>query len=357
VFESVQSLIDEHARVQEELSDPAVHADAARAKRVNRRFAELARIVRAHEEWTQAGEDLAAARELASEDDAFAEEIPTLEEHLAESQERLRRLLIPRDPDDARDVIMEIKAGEGGAESALFAADLLRMYSQYAAHQGWKTEIIESDASDLGGYKNVQVAFKGSSNDPAQGVWAHLKYEGGVHRVQRVPATESQGRIHTSTTGVLVFPEVDAPEEVQIDQNDLKIDVYRSSGPGGQSVNTTDSAVRITHLPSGIVVSMQNEKSQLQNRDAAMRVLRARLLAKQQEEIAAAASDARKSQIRGMDRSERIRTYNFPENRIADHRTGYKAYNLDQVLDGSLEPVIDSCITADEAERLEHLGE
>jgi peptide chain release factor 1 len=178
-----------------------------------------------------------------------------------------------------------------------------------------------------------------------------------VHRVQRVPATESQGRIHTSTTGVLVFPEVDAPEEVQIDQNDLKIDVYRSSGPGGQSVNTTDSAVRITHLPSGIVVSMQNEKSQLQNRDAAMRVLRARLLAKQQEEIAAAASDARKSQIRGMDRSERIRTYNFPENRIADHRTGYKAYNLDQVLDGSLEPVIDSCITADEAERLEHLGE
>ena len=357
MFESVQSLIDEYARGQEELSDPAVHADAARAKRVNRRFAELARIVRAHEEWTKAGEDLEAARELASEDEAFADEIPGLDEHLAESQEKLRRLLIPRDPDDARDVIMEIKAGEGGAESALFAADLLRMYSQYAAHKGWKTEIIESDDSDLGGYKNVQVAFKGSSNDPAQGVWAHLKYEGGVHRVQRVPATESQGRIHTSTTGVLVFPEVDEPEEVQIDQNDLKIDVYRSSGPGGQSVNTTDSAVRITHLPSGIVVSMQNEKSQLQNREAAMRVLRARLLAKHPEELAAAASDARKSQIRGMDRSERIRTYNFPENRIADHRTGYKAYNLDAVLDGALAPVIDSCIAADEAERLEHLGE
>ncbi|MGO1307519.1 MAG: peptide chain release factor 1 [Microbacterium gubbeenense] len=357
MFESVQSLVDEHARVQEELSDPAVHADAARAKRVNRRFAELSRIVRAYDDWTGAGDDLAAARELASEDAAFADEIPALEETLAEAQEHLRRLLIPRDPDDARDVIMEIKAGEGGAESALFAADLLRMYSQYAAHVGWKTEIIESDDSDLGGYKNVQVAFKGSSNDPAQGVWAHLKYEGGVHRVQRVPATESQGRIHTSTTGVLVFPEVDAPEEVQIDQNDLKIDVYRSSGPGGQSVNTTDSAVRITHLPTGIVVSMQNEKSQLQNREAGMRVLRARILAKQQEELAAAASDARKSQIRGMDRSERIRTYNFPENRIADHRTGYKSYNLDQVMDGALEPVIASCIAADEAERLEHLGE
>ncbi|MGO3555414.1 MAG: peptide chain release factor 1 [Microbacterium gubbeenense] len=357
MFESVQSLIDEHARVQEELSDPAVHADAARAKRVNRRFAELSRIVRAYDDWTGAGDDLAAARELASDDAAFAAEIPALEETLAEAQEHLRRLLIPRDPDDARDVIMEIKAGEGGAESALFAADLLRMYSQYAAHVGWKTEIIESDDSDLGGYKNVQVAFKGSSNDPAQGVWAHLKYEGGVHRVQRVPATESQGRIHTSTTGVLVFPEVDAPEEVQIDQNDLKIDVYRSSGPGGQSVNTTDSAVRITHLPTGIVVSMQNEKSQLQNREAGMRVLRARILAKQQEELAAAASDARKSQIRGMDRSERIRTYNFPENRIADHRTGYKSYNLDQVMDGALEPVIASCIAADEAERLEHLGE
>ncbi|MGO1838472.1 MAG: peptide chain release factor 1 [Candidatus Microbacterium stercoravium] len=357
MFESVQSLIDEHGRVQEELSDPAVHADAARAKRVNRRFAELSRIVRAYDEWTGATNDLSAARELASEDDAFAEEIPALEQQVADAQENLRRLLIPRDPDDARDVIMEIKAGEGGAESALFAADLLRMYAQYAAHKGWKTEIIESDASDLGGYKNVQVAFKGSSNDPAQGVWAQLKYEGGVHRVQRVPATESQGRIHTSTTGVLVFPEVDEPEEVQIDQNDLKIDVYRSSGPGGQSVNTTDSAVRITHLPTGIVVSMQNEKSQLQNREAGMRVLRARILAKQQEELAAAASDARKSQIRGMDRSERIRTYNFPENRIADHRTGYKSYNLDQVMDGALEPVIESCIAADEAERLEHLGE
>ncbi|WP_433676743.1 peptide chain release factor 1 [Microbacterium gorillae] len=357
MFESVQALIEEHRAVERELSDPEVHADAARAKRVNRRYAELSRIVKAHEDWVAAGDDLAAARDLAKEDEAFAAEVPALEEQLAVSQEKLRRLLIPRDPDDARDVIMEIKAGEGGAESALFAADLLRMYSQYAAHQGWKVELLDRNESDLGGYKDVQVAIKGSSSDPSQGVWAHLKYEGGVHRVQRVPATESQGRIHTSTTGVLVFPEVDEPEELQIDPNDLKIDVYRSSGPGGQSVNTTDSAVRITHLPSGIVVSMQNEKSQLQNREAGMRVLRARLLAKQQEELAAAASDARKSQIRGMDRSERIRTYNFPENRIADHRTGYKAYNLDAVLDGALEPVIASCIETDEQERLSALGD
>ncbi|MDY0830464.1 peptide chain release factor 1 [Microbacterium sp. BG28] len=356
MFESVRGLLDEHKAVQEELSDPAVHADAARAKRVNRRYAELSRIVHAYEAWQGSVEDLAAARELAGEDAAFADEVPALEEQRDAAQERLRRLLIPRDPDDARDVIMEIKAGEGGAESALFAADLLRMYVQYAASQGWKTELLERNESDLGGYKDVQVAIKGSSTDPAAGVWAHLKYEGGVHRVQRVPATESQGRIHTSTTGVLVFPEVDEPEEIQIDQNDLKIDVFRSSGPGGQSVNTTDSAVRITHVPTGIVVSMQNEKSQLQNREAAMRVLRARLLAKQQEERDAAASDARRSQIRGMDRSERIRTYNFPENRIADHRTGYKAYNLDQVMDGALGPIIDSAIAADEEARLAALA-
>ncbi|GAA1658948.1 peptide chain release factor 1 [Microbacterium flavum] len=357
MFESVQALIDEHRAVQEELSDPAVHADAARAKRVNRRYAELSRIVAAHDVWAAASDDLEAARELGAEDSAFAAEIPALEEQVAAAQEKLRRLLIPRDPDDARDVIMEIKAGEGGAESALFAADLLRMYLQYATSQGWKIEMLDRNESDLGGYKDVQVAIKGTSSDPAQGVWAHLKYEGGVHRVQRVPATESQGRIHTSTTGVLVFPEVDEPEEVQLDPNDLRIDVYRSSGPGGQSVNTTDSAVRITHIPTGIVVSMQNEKSQLQNREAGMRVLRARLLAKQQEERDAAASDARRSQIRGMDRSERIRTYNFPENRIADHRTGYKAYNLDQVMDGALAPIIESAIAADEEARLAALAD
>jgi peptide chain release factor 1 len=357
MFESVNSLLAEHDELQEQLADPELHSDPVRSKRVNRRYAELSRIVAAYHVWKQIEDDLAAARELAAEDEAFAEEIPGLEETLDESSEKLRRLLIPRDENDGRDVIMEIKMGEGGAESALFAGDLLRMYLHYAESKRWKTEILEQTSSDLGGIKDVQLAIKGNSSDPAQGVWAHLKYEGGVHRVQRVPATESQGRIHTSAAGVLVFPEVDEPEEVEISPNDLKIDVYRSSGPGGQSVNTTDSAVRITHVPTGTVVSMQNEKSQLQNREAGMRVLRARVLARQQEELDAAASAVRKSQIRTMDRSERIRTYNFPENRIADHRTGYKAYNLDAVMNGALEPVIESCIVADEEARLAELGD
>jgi peptide chain release factor 1 len=356
VFESVQGLLAELEQLQEQLADPAIHADAGRAKRVNRRYAELSQIQKAHNDWTQSGDDLEAARELAKEDPAFADEVPALEEQRAAAEEKLRRLLIPRDPDDGRDVIMEIKGGTGGQEAALFAADLLRMYIKYADSKGWKTELLEQDTTDLGGYSNVQVAVKGSSSDPAQGVWAHLKYEGGVHRVQRVPVTESQGRIQTSTAGVLVFPEVDEPEEVEINPNDLRVDVFRSSGPGGQSVNTTDSAVRITHIPTGIVVSMQNEKSQIQNREAGMRVLRARLLAKQQEELAAAEADARHSQIRGMDRSERIRTYNFPENRIVDDRSGYKAYNLDQVMNGALEPVVQSLIAVDEEERLSALG-
>ena len=356
MFESVQTLLAEHDELQGQLADPELHSDPARSKKVNRRYAELSRIVALYQEWRQLTDDLAAATEMAAEDESFAAEVPGLAERLDAAQEKLRRLLIPRDPNDSRDVIMEIKMGEGGAESALFAGDLLRMYLHYAESKKWKTEIIEQASSDLGGIKDVQLAIKGNSTDPAEGVWAHLKYEGGVHRVQRVPATESQGRIHTSAAGVLVFPEVDEPEEVEISQNDLKIDVYRSSGPGGQSVNTTDSAVRITHLPTGIVVAMQNEKSQLQNREAGMRVLRARVLARQQEEIDAAASVVRKSQIRTMDRSERIRTYNFPENRIADHRTGYKAYSLDAVMNGALEPVIQSDIEADEEARLEALA-
>jgi peptide chain release factor 1 len=356
MLDSVAPLLAEHAELQVQLSDASVHANPGLAKKLNRRYAELSAIVAAYNGLNHLTEDLAAAKELAKEDEAFAEEVPALEEKLVAGTEKLRRLLIPRDPDDGRDVIMEIKAGEGGAESALFAADLLRMYIQYANSKGWKTEILDKNESDLGGYKDVQIAIKSNTTDPAQGVWAHLKYEGGVHRVQRVPVTETQGRIHTSAAGVLVFPEVDEPEEVEIQQNDLRIDVYRSSGPGGQSVNTTDSAVRITHLPTGITVAMQNEKSQLQNREAAMRVLRARILAAQQEALEAELSAARKSQVKSVDRSERIRTYNFPENRIADHRTGYKAYNLDQVMDGALEPVVQSAIQTDEEARLAALG-
>ena len=350
---TIEPLLVEHAEIEQAMADPAVHADAGRARTLGRRYAELSRIVNAYRAWQAADGDLAAGRELAGTDAAFAEELPALEGAAAEAAERFHRALVPSDPDDARDVILEIKAGEGGEESALFAGDLLRMYLRYAEREGWSTQLITATESDLGGYKEVSVAVKAKgAADPADGVWAHLKYEGGVHRVQRVPVTESQGRIHTSAAGVLVLPEVDDPGELEIDPNDLRIDIYRSSGPGGQSVNTTDSAVRITHLPTGITVSMQNEKSQLQNREQGMRVLRARILAARQEAAAAVASEQRRSQVRTVDRSERIRTYNYPENRINDHRTGYKAYNLDHVLDGDLGPVIASAIEMDEAERL-----
>jgi peptide chain release factor 1 len=253
---------------------------------------------------------------------------------------------------DDKDVIVEVKAGEGGEESALFAGDLARMYMRYAERRGWTPQVIDAVESDLGGYKDISIAMKAKGvPEPGEAPFARLKFEGGVHRVQRVPVTESQGRIHTSAAGVLVLPEAE-DVDVVIDANDLRIDVYRSSGPGGQSVNTTDSAVRITHLPTGVVVSCQNEKSQLQNKESAMRILRARLLAVAEEQAAKEASDARRSQVRTVDRSERIRTYNFPENRISDHRVGFKAYNLDQVLDGELDDVINACVAADQASRL-----
>jgi peptide chain release factor 1 len=251
---------------------------------------------------------------------------------------------------------MEIKSGEGGEESALFAADLLKMYSRYAENRGWKVEILDEQETDLGGYKSVTIAIKASAAGESDGMpYGVLKFEGGVHRVQRVPITESQGRLHTSAAGVLVMPEV-AETEIEINDDDLRIDVYRSSGPGGQGVNTTDSAVRITHLPSGIVVSCQNERSQLQNREQAMRMLRARLTAAAEEEAANAASAARRSQVRTVDRSERVRTYNFPENRISDHRIGFKAYNLDQVLNGDLDAVIKALQEADTQQRLSQVG-
>jgi peptide chain release factor 1 len=337
-------LLAEYAEVEKALADPAVHADPATARRLGRRFAELAPIRAAASELDTARDDVVAARELATEDPAFAEEADALTVRIAELEDRLRTLLLPKDPNDGKDVILEVKAGEGGEESALFAGDLLRMYLRYAERQGWATERLDEEPTDLGGVKSATIVVRARRAEDA--VWSRLKYEGGVHRVQRVPATESQGRIHTSAAGVLVLPEAE-DVDVEIDQNDLRIDVYRSSGPGGQSVNTTDSAVRITHLPTGTVVSMQNEKSQLQNREAAMRVLRARLLAAAQEQADAAAADARRSQVRTVDRSERIRTYNFPENRISDHRVGFKAYNLDQVLDGALDDVIDALTRAD----------
>ena len=356
-FSAVEPLLAEYADLERDMADPAVASDPGAMRRLGRRYAELGRVVAAHRAWRAASEDLADARELVAEDADFAAELPGLTEAEASAAGRLREVLVPRDPDDARDVIIEVKAGEGGEESALFASDLARMYTRYAERMGWAVEVLGAVDSELGGYKDVRLAVKArGSAEPQDGVWAHLKYEGGVHRVQRVPVTESQGRIHTSAVGVLVMPEADDPGELEIDAADLRIDVFRSSGPGGQSVNTTDSAVRITHLPTGIVVSMQNEKSQLQNKEAAMRVLRARLLAERAAAAAEAEAQARRSQVRTVDRSERIRTYNFPENRIADHRTGYKAYNLDAVLDGDLGPVIASAIEMDEAARLAAVG-
>ncbi|MEP6853036.1 MAG: peptide chain release factor 1 [bacterium] len=339
----------EYRDVERRLSDPAVHGDQSQARTLGRRYAELAPLIATAAELDAARSDLGTARELAAQDREFADEAAELEVRIGALTERLNALLLPRDPADDKDVLLEVKAGEGGEESALFAGDLLRMYLRYAERRGWTTEVLDAEPTDLGGYRSATVAVRARrADDP---VWARLKYEGGVHRVQRVPVTESQGRIHTSAAGVLVLPEVD-DLDIEIDPNDLRIDVFRSSGPGGQSVNTTDSAVRITHMPTGIVVSMQNEKSQLQNREAGMRVLRARLVAAAEEQAAQEASDARRLQVRTVDRSERVRTYNYPENRISDHRVGFKAYNLDQVLDGALDDVIDALSAADTAARL-----
>ena len=350
--ERLAGLLDEYAQLERRLADPAIHADQNTARRVGRRFAELAPLRKAAGELEQARADLAAARELAAEDASFADEAESIAAALPAIEGRLAELLMPRDPHDAKDVIVEIKAGEGGEESALFAGDLLRMYLRYAERHGWATEVLDAQDSDLGGVKDVSLAVKARGvPEGGNGVWSRLKWEGGVHRVQRVPVTESQGRIHTSAAGVLVLPEAE-DVDVSIDANDLRIDVFRSSGPGGQSVNTTDSAVRITHLPTGIVVSCQNEKSQLQNREQAMRILRARLLAAAREQADAAASDARRSQVRTVDRSERVRTYNFPQNRITDHRIGYTAYNLDLVLAGDIDGVLDALTEADRAARL-----
>ena len=346
MFEQLDGLEAEHADLETKLADPAIHGDQREAQKVGKRYAELSPIVEAGRAWQSAVDDLATAKEMAEDDQSMRTELPAYEAEVAAATERLREALTPPDPNDGKDVLMEIKSGEGGSESALFAGDLLRMYQRFAERHNWKTELLDATPSDLGGIKDATLAVRQKTGGDS--VWRSLQFEGGVHRVQRVPVTESQGRIHTSAAGVLVLPEAE-DVEVEINDADLRFDVYRSSGPGGQSVNTTDSAVRITHIPTGIVVAMQNEKSQLQNREAGMRVLRARVLAKAKEEQDALDSAARGAQIRTVDRSERVRTYNFPENRISDHRCGYKAYNLDQVLDGDLDPVVQALADADRA--------
>ncbi|WP_313675592.1 peptide chain release factor 1 [Mycolicibacterium sp.] len=350
--DAVDAVVSEHADLERQLSDPELHGDAVNARRVGKRFAQVAPIVATYRKLEAARGDLEAARELAADDSSFAAEVTELEARVAELDDQLTDMLAPRDPHDADDVVLEVKSGEGGEESALFAADLARMYIRYAERHGWTVTVLDETFSDLGGYKEATIAI-GSKGDSVDGVWSRLKWEGGVHRVQRVPVTESQGRVHTSAAGVLVYPEPEEVEQVQIDESDLRIDVYRSSGKGGQGVNTTDSAVRITHLPTGIVVTCQNERSQLQNKARAMQVLAARLQVLAEEQAQADASADRASQIRTVDRSERIRTYNFPENRIADHRINFKAHNLDQVLDGDLDALLDALAAADKQTRLQ----
>lgn len=352
-FAAAHGLRAELAELEARLADPSTHADAPLVRRVGRRYAELTPTVAALDELDAVTADLAVARELAADDAGLAAEAAELQTRREELVQRLTRLMAPRDPHDTHDVLLEVKSGEGGEESALFAGDLLRMYTRYAESCGWTLEVLDAQQTDLGGYKSVTAAIKaGTPTAPETMPYARLKFEGGVHRVQRVPVTESQGRVHTSAAGVLVMPEVDQAE-VEVNADDLRIDVFRSSGPGGQGVNTTDSAVRITHLPTGLVVSCQNERSQLQNREQAMRMLRSRLAARAADAAADAAAAARRSQVRTVDRAERIRTYNYPENRFADHRIGFKSHDLDVVLDGGLQPVIDALQAVEVAERLD----
>jgi peptide chain release factor 1 len=351
-FASAHEMVREYQELEKQMADPSIHEDQGKARQLGRRYAQLGPVVAGFNAWKSAADDLEAAKEMAAEDPSFASEIPAMEASVETAADKLEELLLPRDPNDDRDVIIEVKAGAGGDESALFAGDLVRMYQRYAEKRNWKVEIIDMTESDLGGYKDISMAIKSKGNpEPGTTPYARLKFEGGVHRVQRVPETESQGRIHTSAAGVLVLPEAEEVD-VELNMNDVRVDVYRSSGPGGQSVNTTDSAVRLTHVPTGIVVSCQNEKSQLQNKESALRILRARLLADAQEKAEAAAMAERKSQVRTVDRSERIRTYNYPENRLSDHRVNYKSNNLDSVLNGELDDVVQALLDADKAAKL-----
>jgi peptide chain release factor 1 len=338
MFEAVEGLVEEHSALEQQLAAPETHTDARLAKRLNQRYAQLSAVIGAWREWREYGDDLGAARELAAEDPTFAAEAESLVAKREVAEERLRRLLVPRDPTDDKDAILEVKSGEGGEESALFAGDLVRMYTRYAERRGWRVEVLDAVSSDLGGYKDITLSVRSRSPQP-DGVWSALKFEGGVHRVQRVPVTESQGRVHTSAAGVLVYPDTGEEATIEIDENDLRVDVFRSSGPGGQSVNTTDSAVRLTHLPTGTVVSMQNEKSQIQNRAAAMRVLQSRLLILQKEQEAAIKKDL--AGVITASWGDQMRSYVLaPYQMVKDLRTDYEVNNPSAVFDGDLDGFI-----------------
>lgn len=345
----------EYADCEARLADPEVVADQRRYVEMSRRYAELRPIVEHTAELQQLADDVTAARDLVEladgdEREALRQEIGELEARRSTVEDELKLLLVPSDPFDQRNVIVEIRGAEGGEEANLFARDLFEMYRSYASRLGWSFEVLGASPSDLGGYSEVTFRVAGDA------VWSRMKFEAGPHRVQRVPVTESQGRVHTSSATVAVLPEADEVE-VHIDPNDLNVDVFRSSGPGGQSVNTTDSAVRITHLPTGLVVSMQDEKSQIQNRAKALSVLRARLLQLERQRQSDDAAGTKKAQIGGGGRSEKIRTYNFKENRVTDHRVGLTLYHLDRVLAGELDEVSDALVTDDRARRLTEVAE
>ena len=352
MFDKLKFISEKYEELSLKVSDPDIIANQPLWKKHMKELGELEPVALKYKEYKKATEEMAQAKEMLEQDDEEIRElakmeIADLEEKIPALENELKILMLPKDPNDDKNVILEIRAGTGGEEAALFGTDLLRMYLRYAERRGWKAEVIDANETELGGIKEVEVMIKG------KGAYSRMKYESGTHRVQRVPDTESSGRIHTSATTVAVLPEVD-DVEVEIRPEDIKVDVYRASGHGGQCVNTTDSAVRITHLPTGLVVTCQDEKSQLKNKDKALRVLKSRLYDKMVREQAESVSAERRSQIGSGDRSERIRTYNFPQGRVTDHRINLTIYKLDSFLDGDIDEVVDGLITSDQAEKMKN---
>ena len=353
MFDKLEDLVIRLEEVMRELSDPEVVNDQEKFRSLMKEQNDLTPIVDKYNEYKEAKQTIEDSVEMLEEEndeemrELLKEELSEARNNVSKCEEELNILLLPKDPNDEKNVILEVRAGTGGEEAALFGADLLRMYTRYAERRGWKTEVMDMNDTGIGGIKEAVVMIKG------KGAYSRLKYESGVHRVQRVPETESSGRIHTSAATIAIMPEVDEVE-VEIDPNDVRVDVYRSSGHGGQCVNTTDSAVRLTHIPTGLVVTCQDEKSQLKNKEKAFGVLRARLYDMMQQQQNKEQADARKSQLGSGDRAERIRTYNFPQGRVTDHRIGMTIYKLDSFLDGDIDEIVDALITSDQAEKMKN---